>query len=106
MPGRPRHTVNARGSVEGPYGDVYAELQYTSDIPVTADGAVLLGWRTVVNIGARLNLLALPPLRGWRTFDSLSLGLDVKNVGDVSIKDVRGLPLPGRGFFGTIQASF
>ncbi len=106
MPGRPRHTVNARGSLEGLYGDVYAELQYTSDIPVTANGDVILGWRTVVDLGARLNLLALPPLHGWRTFESLSVGLDVKNVGDVSVKDVRGLPLPGRAFFGTVQASF
>jgi vitamin B12 transporter len=106
MPGRPRHTVNARGSVEGLYGELYAELQYTSDIPVTANGDVVLGWRTVVDLGARLNLLALPRLREWKQVDSLSVGLDVKNVGDVSIKDFRGLPLPGRAFFGTIQASF
>jgi hypothetical protein len=106
MPGRPRHTVNARGSFEGLYGDIYAELQYMSAIPVTANGDVILGWRTVVDLGARLNLLALPGLRGLRAFDSLSAGLDVKNVGDVSVKDVRGLPLPGRGFFGTIQATF
>ena len=106
MAGRPKHTVNARGSLEGRYGDFYAECQYTSDIPITADGAVILGWRTVVNLGARLNLLALPRLDRWKGIRSLSLALDVKNVGDVSVKDIRGLPLPGRGFFGTIQASF
>ena len=106
MPGRPAHTVNARGSVEGLYGDLYAELQYTSDIPVTANGDVVLGWRTVVDLGARLNLLALPRLRQWKQVQSLSFGLDVMNVGDVSLKDFRGLPLPGRAFFGTIQASF
>jgi hypothetical protein len=106
MPGRPRHTVNARGSFEGRYGDIYAELQYMSEIPVTASGDVILGWRTVVDLGARLNLLALPPLRQWQAAQSFSVGLDVKNVGDVSVKDLRGLPLPGRGFFGTIQASF
>ena len=106
MPGRPRHTVNARGSLEGLYGDIYAELQYTSDIPVTANGDVILGWRTVVGLGARLNLLALAGLERWRWIESLSLALDVNNVGDVSVKDVRGLPLPGRAFFGTIQASF
>ena len=106
MPGRPRHTVNARGSLESLYGDIYAELQYTSDIPVTANGDVSLRWRTVVGLGARLNLLALPGLERWRWFESLSLALDVNNVGDVSVKDVRGLPLPGRAFFGTIQASF
>jgi iron complex outermembrane receptor protein len=106
MPGRPRHTVNARGSFEGLYGDIYAELQYMSAIPVTASGEVMLGWRTVVDLGARLNLLALPGLRGLRALESFSVGLDVKNVGDVSVKDVRGLPLPGRGFFGTIQATF
>jgi len=106
MPGRPEHTVNARGSFEGLYGDLYAELQYMSAIPVTAGGEVILGWRTVVNLGGRLNLLALPPFERWKCLESLSLGLDVNNVGDVSVKDVRGLPLPGRGFFGTIQASF
>lgn len=106
MPGRPQHTVNARGSFEGLYGDLYAELQYTSDIPITSGGEVILGWRTVANLGARLNLLALPRLNRWRAIRSLSLGLDVNNVGDVSVKDVRGLPLPGRAFFGTIQAGF
>ena len=60
----------------------------------------------MVNLGARLNLLALPRLDQWKGIRSLSLALDVKNVGDVSVKDIRGLPLPGRGFFGTIQASF
>jgi hypothetical protein len=60
----------------------------------------------VVDLGARLNLLALPRLRQWKQLQSLSVGLDVKNVGDVSLKDFRGLPLPGRAFFGTIQASF
>jgi outer membrane receptor protein involved in Fe transport len=106
MPGRPRHTVNARASLQGLYGDIYAELQYMSAIPVTADGAVILGWRTVANLGARLNLLALPRLDRWKWIRSLSVALDASNVGDVSVKDVRGLPLPGRGFFGTIQATF
>jgi len=106
MPGRPRHTVNARGSFEGLYGDIYAELQYTSDIPVTADGAKIVGWRTIVNLGARLDLLSLPRLNRWKGIRSLSLALDVNNVGDVFAKDVYGIPLPGRAFFGTIQASF
>jgi len=77
-----------------------------SAIPVTAGGEVILGWRTVVKLGARLNLLAVPPFERWKCLESLSLGLDVNNVGDVSVKDVRGLPLPGRAFFGTIQTSF
>lgn len=106
MPGRPKHTVNARGSLEGFLGDFYAELQYTSDIPVTLDGAKIVGWRTIVNLGARLNLLALPRLDQWKAVESLSLALDVSNVGDVFAKDVFGIPLPGRAFFGTIQASF
>ena len=106
MPGRPEHTVNARGSFEGLFGDLYAELQYTSDIPVTLDGAKIVGWRTIVNLGGRLNLLALPPFERWKCLESLSLALDVKNVGNVFAKDVLGLPLPGRAFFGTVQASF
>ena len=106
MPGRPRHTVNARGSVEGLLGDLYAELQYTSEIPIVPDGSRRIGWRTIVNLGARLNLLSLPGLERWKGVESLSLGLDVKNVGNVYFKDILGLPLPGRAFFGTIQASF
>jgi outer membrane receptor protein involved in Fe transport len=106
MPGRPRHTVNARGSFEGLYGDLYAELQYTSQIPTTPVGTQIILARTLVNLGARLNLLALPPLKRWKGIESLSLALDVMNVGNVFPKDVRGVPLPGRTFFGTIQASF
>jgi outer membrane receptor protein involved in Fe transport len=106
MPGRPQHTVNARGSLEGLYGDLYAELQYTSDIPTTAEGTVIIVSRTLVNLGARLNLLAVPPLRRWKGIESLSLAIDVSNVGNVFAKDVRNVPLPGRAFFGTIQASF
>ena len=106
MPGRPRHTVNVRGSLEGLLGDLYAELQYTSEIPITLTGTRRIGWRTVVNLGVRLNLLALPRLERWKGIESLSLALDVKNVGNVFFKDVLDFPLPGRAFFGTLQASF
>jgi outer membrane receptor protein involved in Fe transport len=106
LAGRPRHTVNARASLERPYGSLYTELQYVSSIPVVPTGDLTLGWRTVVDMGIKVNLLALPALNGLRWVRSLNAGLDVKNVGDVSFRDAQNFPLPGRMFLGTIEARF
>ena len=106
LAGRPRHTLNGRASVERPYGGLYAELQYVSRIPVVPTGDLSLGWRTVVDTGARVNLLILPGLKGLKWIQSLTAALDVKNVGDVSFRDAQNFPLPGRMFLGTVEARF
>lgn len=106
LPGRPRHTVNGRVSIDRPLGSVYGEIQYVSSIPVVSTGELALRWRTVADLGARVNLEAVPGLGTIPWVRSLSAGLDVKNVGDVSYRDAQNFPLPGRMFLGTVQAKF
>lgn len=106
LPGRPRHTVNGRVSLDRPAGSLYGEMQYVSSIPVVSTGELSLKWRTVADVGAKANLEAMPGLGKIPWVRSLSVGLDVKNVGDVSYRDALNFPLPGRMFLGTIQAKF
>jgi outer membrane receptor protein involved in Fe transport len=105
--GRPRHTVNFRASVQHGLGEVYAEGQYMSSIPVrftdTAKSSV--NPRTTVDLGVTLNLLAVPVLKRVEWMQKWTLSFEVKNVGDVSAYDSVFFPLPGRMFFVTILAA-
>lgn len=106
LPGRPRHTVNGRISIDRPVGSLYGEIQYVSSIPVVSTGELALKWRTVADLGAKANLEALPGVGRIPWARSVSVGLDVKNAGDVSYRDAQNFPLPGRMFLGTIEARF
>jgi len=104
--GRPRHIVNFRASVQDDLGELYAEGQYMSTIPVsyTNSARSSVNPRTVVDLGATLNLLALPGLKRLECLQKWTLGFEVKNVGDVSAYDTVFFPLPGRMFFVTMLA--
>jgi len=104
--GRPRHMVNFRASVQQDLGEIYAEGQYMSSIPVsyTNSARSSVNPRTVVDLGATLNLLALPGLKRAGCLKKWTLSLEVKNVGDVSAYDTVFFPLPGRMFFVTLLA--
>jgi len=105
--GRPRHTVNFRASLQHDLGEVFAEGQYMSRIPVryTDSAKSSVNPRTVVDLGATLNLLALPVLERAAWVSKWTLSFEVKNVGDVSAYDSVFFPLPGRMFFVTILAA-
>ena len=101
------HTVNFRGSLQHDLGEIWAEGQYMSLIPVrftdTAKSSV--NPRTVVDLGVTLNLIALPVLKRVDVLKTWTLGFEVKNVGDVSAYDSVFFPLPGRMFFFTVHAA-
>jgi vitamin B12 transporter len=105
--GRPEHTVNFRASAQHDLGEIYAEGQYMSRMPVhytdTAQSSV--NPRTLVDLGITVNLLALPVLKRADPIRKWTLTFEVKNVGDVSAYDSVFFPLPGRMFFVTIQAA-
>jgi outer membrane receptor protein involved in Fe transport len=105
--GRPRHTVNFRASVQHDLGEIFAEGQYMSRIPVryTDSAKSSVNPRTVVDLGVNLNLLALPRLERVSWMRKWTLGFEVKNVADVPAYDSVFFPLPGRMFFVTMLAS-
>jgi len=104
--GRPRHTVNFRASLQNDLGEIYAEGQYMSSIPIhfTDTAKNWVNPRTVVDLGVTLNLLALPVLKRVEWMHKWTLNFEVKNVGNVSAYDTVFFPLPGRMFFVTILA--
>ena len=106
--GRPRHTVNAKASLQGKRGEVYTELQYLSDIPLhyTSSSRLAVDGRAIADLGATLNLLSFSYLDRLNWFRKWTLTLEVKNVGDVSAYDAQNFPLPGRMFFCTMHALF
>ena len=105
--GRPRHTVNFRASVQHDLGEIFAEGQYMSRIPVryTDSAKSSVNPRTVVDVGVNLSLLALPGLERAAWMRKWTLGFEVKNVVDVPAYDSVFFPLPGRMFFVTMLAS-
>jgi len=104
--GRPRHTVNFKASLKGRLGEAYTELQYLSEVPVrfTRTAKRSISPRTVVDLGFTVNLLELPLLRDLPRLEKVTLGLEIKNLADVSVYDAQFFPLPGRMWFLTVQA--
>jgi len=105
--GRPRHTVNVRASLQGDLGEVYTEVQHLSRVPVwfTSGSKISLHARTLVDAGVILNLQSLPLLKKVGALRKWTLGLEVRNVGDVPVYDNQYFPLPGRMFFATLYAA-
>lgn len=95
IPGRPRYMANA-GLKIGPkrlYGTL--EYNYVGENYLTFAGTKLIPERHLWNAA----LVGRPEER-------LTLGAEVKNLRDERAQDLRGLPLPGRAWFGTARLSF
>jgi iron complex outermembrane receptor protein len=95
IPGRPRHV--AFGRLEGRAGPVapFVEFNYVGGNYVTAANTKLLPERKLWNAGLTISQDA-----------SVRLGLEVKNLTDEQVVDVRGFPLPGRAIYTTADCSF
>jgi iron complex outermembrane receptor protein len=104
--GRPRHTVNCKASLQEDIGEIYAEMQYLSEIPVrsTSTGTIAVNQRAVLDLGITLNLTELPQLNEVDWLRKWTIGFEVKNVNDASVYDALNYPLPGRMFFVTLHA--
>jgi iron complex outermembrane receptor protein len=95
IPGRPRDKGFARLALRYAPLAVYGEYHYIGGNYVTRAGTKLLPARNVVNAG-----VVLSPTENFR------LGVDVKNLLDDEVTDVRGFPLPGRSVFATVGGTF
>ncbi len=95
IPGRPRHV--AFGRIEGHAGPVapFVEFNYVGGNFVTEADTKLLPDRKIWNAG-----LTVDTPTGGR------FGLEVKNLTDAQVVDVRGFPLPGRAIYGTFVYAF
>ncbi len=105
--GRPRHRANFTASVHSDLGELYAEGQYSSSVPVysTRTGSVYVDSWFVVNMGVTFNLLSLPWLERTRCLQEWTLSVEVKNLGDATVYDGVMFPLPGRSWFVTLRAA-
>jgi iron complex outermembrane receptor protein len=108
LPGRPRNTVNFKASLQDERGEIFAEVQYLSEIPVrsTSTGTISVNQRAVLDLGLTANLTSLPALNRTPWLQRCTLSLEVKNVNDASVYDSLNFPLPGRMFFVTLYAKF
>lgn len=96
LPGRPRHEVHQGVEVFAPFGKLLYELDYTGNNFLDNVEFFEVNSRLLHN----LTLAAFP--FGKR----LKLTLELKNLTDNRIADIRGFPLPGRSVFGTIEGKF
>ena len=95
LPGRSEHELYTRAELLDRLGSFYYEFSYLS--------GNFTGEANLDEISARdthtLGITARPT--SW-----LTVGFEARNITDNQISDVGGFPLPGRSFFGTVQAKF
>lgn len=97
LPGRPEQEVNARLELKARrWAKLVTELHYTDVIPVSTGGAAQIEPQLRVDASASVDLASLPPLAGRGWLETLWLVLRVDNVADVSLRDARFFPRPGR----------
>lgn len=90
LPGRPQGKTNLRLSLLMGAVQTYGELQAISENFVNEANTVKLGARYLFNAGISYSLGAM------------SLSIDIKNILNDQIEDVRGFPLPGFSFMSGI----
>jgi len=94
IPGRPEHDLSARIAAEGVPLRPFVEYQWLSGNYLTRANTKWLDDRHLINAGLRLKLGS-----NWQA------GAEVKNLGGQQAADVRGFPLPPRGFVLSITCS-
>jgi outer membrane cobalamin receptor len=96
LPGRPRHELHQAFELFSEYGKLVYEFEYIAENFLDRANAFVVDNRLLHN----LSLTVLP--LGKR----LKLTFEVKNLTDNQVADFRGFPLPGRAYFGTVEARF
>jgi len=97
--GRPADEWNLRVAAGPPSGifKVVTEIQYTSPIPVSQTGALVLSDRLVLGASVVVDLAPLIPGSGSKFAPgTLLLSLVGNNLTDRSVYDARAFPQPGR----------
>jgi outer membrane receptor protein involved in Fe transport len=98
IPGRPEDETNARLRL-GPRDGLFklvGEHHYVSKIPLSFSGNTVVSSRSTWDASASLNLARLDAVASRLRVRDLFLSLIGSNLGDVSVRDVLGLPQPGR----------
>ncbi len=97
LAGRPRQQANARVELSHALplhlrGQIFAETQWVSAVPVNVDNTVWLSARSTVDCGSKVV---------WRTHTGAeySATLSATNITNVQIYDARGFPLPRRALY-------
>ncbi|MGE3539434.1 MAG: TonB-dependent receptor plug domain-containing protein [Candidatus Tectimicrobiota bacterium] len=96
LPGRPRHELHQGLELFARPGKLTYELDYIAENFLDRANVFVIDSRLLHNL--RITALPFGP--------RLKLTFEVKNVTDNQIADVRGFPLPGRSFFGTVEGKF
>jgi len=99
LPGRPRHELHQGFELFADVGKLVYEFDYIAKNFLRRANAPFFD--VVDNrLLHNLSLTVLP----WGK--RLKLTFEVKNITDNRVVDVRGFPLPGRSFFGTVEGRF
>lgn len=96
LPGRPRHELHQGFELFSAGGKLVYELDYIAENFLDRANAFVVDHRLLHN----LSLTVLPLGK------QLKLTFEVKNLTDNQVADFRGFPLPGRAYFGTVEARF
>jgi outer membrane receptor protein involved in Fe transport len=98
LPGRAADETSVRVAVGPPSRAVQliGEVQITSEIPVSDSGNTILPARTVFDAAIAVDLALLGWVPSQLPLRSLLVTLEVKNIGDVAVRDAQFFPQPGR----------
>jgi iron complex outermembrane receptor protein len=96
LPGRPRHELNQAVELFNDFGKLVYEFDYIAKNFLDRANAFVVDNRMLHNV----QLTVLPFGK------TLKLTFEAKNITDNQVEDVRGFPLPGRSFFGTVEGRF
>ncbi len=106
LDGKPRHEVHFKASFEDDLGEIFAEVECLSSIPLlsTSTSRLFVNQRAILGLGLTANLKEFPYLRSVDWLRKWTLGFEVKNLNDATVYDAQYFPLPGRMFFVTLRA--
>ena len=96
LPGRPRHELHQSVELFAPLGKIVYAFDYIATNFLDRANAFVVDNRALHNVS-----VTLLPL-GKR----LKLTFEAKNITDNQVEDVRGFPLPGRSFVGSVEGRF
>ncbi len=104
LAGRPQHKFNGRIDlshhlVKDWSGQLFADFQWISAIPLNVENTVFIGARSTLDLGGKLT---------WQPHNrrTYTAAFTVTNLTNTSVRDSRGFPLPRRAFAITISGEW
>ncbi len=95
LPGRPKYELFNRVEIFTDRFRLFHELEFVDECYLDRANLREIDSRTFQNAGF-----------SWSPAEHIMLTFEVKNLSDRHSEDVAGYPLPGRSFYGTIEAKF